>query len=916
MIYDTINDAQTIAGNGEGTLLANRYRILRQLGAGGMGSVWLAEDTQLDNKQFAIKMLPSILVSNKRAYRQLKDEALVAMRLVHPNIVQIRAFEENNGNPFLVMDYIDGQTLDDYLADKGKLSEDEVIRVLRPIAAALDYAHGEGVVHRDVKPANVMIRKDGTPFILDFGIAREIQETMTRVTGKLSSGTLLYMSPEQLMGEQPRPAQDIYSFAAMVYECLKGEPPFVRGAIEDQIKNKLPDPLPVGPLSASIMVGLAKKAKDRPRNCAGVLEGDKIVSRRGAEAQRNLNGCAESVGRGDPTASHGRAGSPLPAEIGRASSPSGLQPQGGVVASGSGKINVPKSDWPYLPPNMRPHSGVGVGRGAPTAPKTDAAGRARSPSAPQKQASKKGGILKTLLGVALLGLVFAGTWIMADRVEQQRAREEANKKAEERIARDRTAATEIRDEAVAQQREVDDISDEDGFAQEKKGLADVFKKADGCFKVEHWSDAAVGFTNYVEKCKRLKKLDGERNLAVDARNLAKKEKDEAEKSEAEKYVKSLWDEAMNSLDSGNTEFRIKQFLSASNQFAIAENQFRSCVINASKKRERFKSLQEIYKESEELRNQLEHISNNDGFQELKQKYSHEFEIAKESLKNEHWEKAAKQFTNFVENVKAMLERDKNRRNALIKKRNAEGARKRAQEAGAETYVFSSWNSAYVTFNNAEEMYKNLKFPGAAVKFEEASDQFEKCEQNAKVEKKKAEAKERAQREAEEERRKIVGKWRCSTKTENSFQGGSPFLQTFDYEIDFKNDGTYTRQVKYQNAGLDVYDVFTDSGSWIRSGKRLTFRPTRARRQTFVDGTVKHTTNYNSAEYTQMILWRPNGSFELRHDIDEYKKCNKWPNMRLIDAWYESDGTFIKKVQGKYGIMRTTETPNVYKRIPD
>ena len=173
MTYDTINDAQMIAGSGEGTLLTNRYRVVRQLGQGGMGSVWLAEDTQLDNKPFAIKMLPSILVSNKRAYRQLKDEALVAMRLTHPNIVTLRAFEENNGNPFLVMDYIDGQTLDDYLAEHTGttgvppvatgLPEADVLRILRPIAAALDYAHSEGVVHRDVKPANVMIRNDGHP---------------------------------------------------------------------------------------------------------------------------------------------------------------------------------------------------------------------------------------------------------------------------------------------------------------------------------------------------------------------------------------------------------------------------------------------------------------------------------------------------------------------------------------------------------------------------------------------------------------------------------------------------------------------------------------------------------------------------------------------------------------------------------
>ena len=278
----TINNDVTIGGE-RGALIAGRYRVVRQLGQGGMGSVWLAEDMKLDGYKVAIKMLPSVLVSNRRAYAQVKQEALVSLRLSHPNIATVRAFEEEKGNPFLVMDYIDGRTLDDYLAERcvkpsaGSpdlvgLPEAEVVRILKPVADALDYAHRQGVVHRDVKPGNVMIAKDGTPYILDFGIAREVQETMTRVTGKLSSGTLLYMSPEQLNGAAPKPAQDVYSFAAMAYECLKGEPPFSRGQIEHQIEHNRPEPLASHiAIGGAVMAGLEKSPEDRPASCSGVL---------------------------------------------------------------------------------------------------------------------------------------------------------------------------------------------------------------------------------------------------------------------------------------------------------------------------------------------------------------------------------------------------------------------------------------------------------------------------------------------------------------------------------------------------------------------------------------------------------------------------------------------------------------------
>ena len=302
----TFGDLSTLRG--EGVVLAGRYKVVKRLGEGGMGSVWLAEDAKLDNRKVAIKMLPAILAGKKGAYRQVKAEALMAMKLSNPNIATVRSFEEDEGgNPFLVMDYVEGEPLDDILAERGPLGEEETVKLLGPVAAALDYAHSQGVVHRDVKPGNVMVRKDGTPFVLDFGIAREVQETMTMVTGKMSSGTLLYMSPEQLKGRAPKAAQDVYSFAAMAYECLAGRPPFSRGQIEWQIVNEAPEELPgsVGEaLRKGVMAGLAKEAGERPGSCAGVLGGS------GAEGGASRPG-EPGKGTVDSTNS-GSAGTPRP----------------------------------------------------------------------------------------------------------------------------------------------------------------------------------------------------------------------------------------------------------------------------------------------------------------------------------------------------------------------------------------------------------------------------------------------------------------------------------------------------------------------------------------------------------------------------------------------------------------------------
>lgn len=528
----TINNDVTLTG-GENPLLAGRYQVVRQLGTGGMGSVWLAEDRQLDNKLFAVKMLPSILVANKRAYRQLKDEALVAMKLVHPNIVQIRAFEENNGNPFLVMDYIEGQTLDDYLAEKGRLTEDEALRILKPIAAALDYAHGQGVIHRDVKPANVMIRNDGQTFILDFGIAREIQETLTRVTGKLSSGTLLYMSPEQLNGDMPKKEQDIYSFAAMVYECLKGEPPFCRGAIEEQIKNKTPEVLGDDiTVASSVMAALAKKPEDRPKTCADVLSG-------------NTNTVQ--------------------------------------VVDKNRKGERPRE------PQVR--------RGVHAAPQIEELSSRVQQSNESPSEIDKRGVWKLFWAIVFLGIVVVylgmqyrnnfSDWFsdpspidLPPKPPQQPLPPEKPKGPTEADVAD------IIVEATVKKNQLQRIDDADGFERRKIILSDLLTKATSYGKAKQWDKAACNFTNYVDGCNKLITLDGERKITKEKHSAAVASQMQAEKVESSKYASARWSAALDVMKNANEHFSQMEFSEAKRFYESAANQFELCVSEAKTERER------------------------------------------------------------------------------------------------------------------------------------------------------------------------------------------------------------------------------------------------------------------------------------------------------------------------------------------
>ncbi len=260
---DPLDSTSTELGLRVGTVLANRYCILGMLGMGGMGRVYLAEDQKLE-MHVAIKVLREVLSRDPGAVKRLIAEARHSMRLSHPNVVRVHNFEDGEMFKFLVMEYVEGGTLAGRIAEQGKLTEEETRRIAVEACKGLEHAHEQNVIHRDIKPANMLLGKSGAVKIADFGIARECRDSVSRLTSQVDSGTLLYASPEQLIGKS-NDASDIYSLGIVLYEMLTGQPPFRSGDITYQIRQIVPDP-PVGvspELSAIVLKCLEKKPERR-----------------------------------------------------------------------------------------------------------------------------------------------------------------------------------------------------------------------------------------------------------------------------------------------------------------------------------------------------------------------------------------------------------------------------------------------------------------------------------------------------------------------------------------------------------------------------------------------------------------------------------------------------------------------------
>ena len=182
-----------------GQLLADRFRLKRFIDEGGLGQVWLAEDLQLEGAPVAVKVLKSELASVERAVMDLKREVLLTRRLRHPNILAIYTFWETDDRHFMTMEFVEGQNLAQALGEREQaFSLGEILPWVKAVAEALDYAHKQGVLHRDVKPGNVLLTESGDVRLADFGIARMLMELGERRAGGYTCGTITYMSPEQI----------------------------------------------------------------------------------------------------------------------------------------------------------------------------------------------------------------------------------------------------------------------------------------------------------------------------------------------------------------------------------------------------------------------------------------------------------------------------------------------------------------------------------------------------------------------------------------------------------------------------------------------------------------------------------------------------------------------------------------------
>lgn len=264
----------------EGQLVHHRYRLDRRLAQGGMGEVWKGFDIQL-GRIVAIKALRTDTVNVEAKLRRLRAEAHNSANLAHPNIAALFDYYEHDGIGFLIMEYVPSKSLADLYHKEKIIEPTKLLPILIQTARGLFVAHSHGVIHRDVKPANIMVSDTGNVKITDFGVSYSSDQEQITQDGMVV-GTAQYISPEQAQGEQATAQSDIYSLGVVAYEGLCGHRPFTGATPVDIAAAHVNDPVPPLPenvdsqLQQFIMSMLAKNPKDRPKDALVV---SKVLSR-------------------------------------------------------------------------------------------------------------------------------------------------------------------------------------------------------------------------------------------------------------------------------------------------------------------------------------------------------------------------------------------------------------------------------------------------------------------------------------------------------------------------------------------------------------------------------------------------------------------------------------------------------------
>ena len=614
MTFETINDAATMGGGATVSLGSiDQYELVRELGGGGFGTVYLAKDT-VSGIDVAVKGLPPIIRNNAEELERIRENFALVSRLHHPYIAaalhlhraqNVRYGDESvreklrvfAGDTLMVMEYAPGVTLAKWRRQfpGGKVPLEQAIQLVWQVAQALDFAHEQRILHRDVKPSNIMVetRPDGEVVarLLDFGLAAELRSSMGRVSREIrdTSGTRPYMAPEQWEGRKQGPATDQYALAVLLCELLTGEVPFA-SAFETgdpmvmmmAVCNREAE-LPAGcPRRRVLLKALSKDPSKRFASCVEFLEAAAMREQAGGGSER-------------PTATpqRDREVAVLPTKV------------FDFTSASADKGDGLRSEWKSL--------AVAVSIGVACVGAFWLYSRERNVAPPASQAQAEASVEGPLLAPVRApepedaGVKRQDEHVAADEEAQkrqaeeaeraakeeserrareeaaQRAREEAAQRAREEAEREeaeraaKEEADRVRGEAVALQAEVAKVAGADGFKDRKAQLDAVCVQADEAYKAKRWDDAKVKFEEYAEKSRNVLTLDGERHKADAARKSAAKEKKKAESYGAETHAAAEWGKALADWKRAVDEFANMEFALAETSFGDAADGFRRCV---------------------------------------------------------------------------------------------------------------------------------------------------------------------------------------------------------------------------------------------------------------------------------------------------------------------------------------------------